>query len=81
MKRRGKKDTPAWVPFIEATRGKPGGQKDNTNAKREGEGTKCDDITLRSDNSSKPATGTSTSYAVRRLGKHRPDLLEKVKAG
>jgi hypothetical protein len=29
----------------------------------------------------KPATGTCVSYSVRRLGKERPDLLERVKAG
>ena len=29
----------------------------------------------------KPQQGTSLSYAVRRLSRERPDLLEKVKAG
>lgn len=33
------------------------------------------------DRSQEPAAGTSVGYAIRRLGRQRPDLLERVKAG
>jgi hypothetical protein len=40
-----------------------------------------DDAPADSTPSPKPPIGNSVFYAARRLGKERPDLMEKVKAG
>lgn len=75
-----KPDSEAWVLFHEAMRRKPGG---NNNPR----GVNHNNIMV-----DHPATipisrnrvsqeGTSTSYAIRRLGKERPDLLDQVKEG
>lgn len=86
-------DTPAWESFQELTRGKVGGQAGNQNAKAEE--TIRNSITdrLSADAVDSPPTlrvrdysreskqGDSVGYCLRRLGKSRPDLLEKVRAG
>jgi hypothetical protein len=79
------------VPFVEATRGKPGGVNNpeglGGKSGKTADIVKCDNVTLDKEPTpepaitKKPSTGNSTSYAVRRLGKGRPDLLERLKAG
>jgi hypothetical protein len=77
--------TDAWGVFLDLTRGEPGGDNnpEGRNQYAREEEVKCDSIILDlpSGSSEKPPTGTSVSYARRRLKRERPDLLEKVEAG
>jgi hypothetical protein len=79
--------TDAWLRFVDLTRGEPGGDNNPYGrlGKPEGEEEiKCDIITLDYPDTSpapKPPTGTSVSYAVRRLKRERPDLLVRVQSG
>jgi hypothetical protein len=92
--RRSVEGTEAAEIFERLIRGNPGGPNnpDGLGGKSHKSIVNRDDITV--DNladelhAEKPRdyrreapTGTSVSYALRRLGKHRPDLLEKVRAG
>lgn len=76
--------TEAWDTFLELTRGERGAPEGNRNAAKEEE-TNCDSITVCHDAdpapTKPPPTGTSVSYALRRLSRERPDLYEAVKSG
>lgn len=67
--------TDGWEALLELTRGEPGNPT-GVNQYTEEQTGNCDNIT---DSSSPPPTGTSVSYAVRRLSRERPDLYEQVK--
>ncbi len=87
------RDTEAWEPFQEMIRGEPGGchVEGGHNPEGRNQWINRDSITdeppvtlphpAARDYQREAPTGTSTSYAVRRLGRNRPDLLDKVKAG
>ena len=71
--------TPAYYPFMNDTRAESGGAN-NPEGKNQHSEVKCDIITLDQPKPDKPPTGTSTSYAFRRLRNH-PEMLARVLAG
>lgn len=89
--------TDAWEVYLDVIRGQPGADPGNQNAAKPWVETNRDLITdclgARSDSppdiipiqprdyAREAPTGTSVSYAVRRLKNNRPDLYEQVKAG
>lgn len=76
--------TDAWEIFLELTRGDPGAPIGNQNSAGQDQETNRDDITVCQpprDYSREAPTGTSVSYALRRLRVNRPDLYELVKTG
>ena len=69
----------AWETFLELTRGERGGVNNpHGRAGKPEPEINRDIITV--DSPPPPATGTSVSYALRRLKRERPDLYERVKA-
>ncbi len=78
--------TPQWETFLELTRGEPGGVNNptGTNQYTPNE-VNCDNITVDQPMDAPPPkpppTGTSVSYALRRLSKERRDLYELVRDG
>src|SRR5215475_6065204 len=73
------RDTEAWETWLKLTRGEPGGANNpegrNQHTPKEDN---CDNIIVDLPVSNPPPTGTSVSYAVRRLSRERPDLYERV---
>lgn len=83
--------TEAWEAFQELVRGERGGANNPSGVNQHSEVNRDpipvdlrEPVTLplrRRDYSREAPTGTSVSYALRRLGRERPDLYERVKAG
>lgn len=81
------KDTEEWVLLHEAIRGEAGGAN-NPEPKQDSQTGMFTECTVNHDNvmvdgvsTQSSNEGNSVSYAVRRLGKNRPDLLDRVKSG